>query len=88
MRFRPPPDPYLPIINRNASKSTGTIELPQAWRAVRQAQTDYCAAYAELMSLSKRLNRLIAKENLSLSHRLHQRRLMFSGWSNGPKVQD
>jgi len=31
MRFRPPPDPYLrkskPIVNHDAPKTTGTIEL-------------------------------------------------------------
>ncbi len=35
---------------------------PQAWRAVRSAKTDYDKAYAELIQLSKRLNRLIQEE--------------------------
>jgi len=39
---------------------------PQAWRAVRAAKTDYDAAYAELTSLSKRLNQLIQNENPEL----------------------
>ena len=99
MSFRPPPDPYLrkgrPIINPDASKVTGAVELlnrgqqllieldrqherlhaaieealkpdPQAWRAVRSAQNDYCRSYAELIQLSKRLNRLIQEENPEL----------------------
>ena len=93
--LRPPPDPYLrkskPIVNHEAPKSTGVIELinrgnqllleldrqhsrlheaignalspsPQAWRQVKAAQADYCKAYAELIQLSKRLNRLIQEE--------------------------
>lgn len=39
---------------------------PQAWRAVRAAQTDYCKAYADLAGIAKRLNRLIAEENPEL----------------------
>lgn len=39
---------------------------PQAWKAVRAAQTDYNKAYAELIQLSKRLNRLIQEENPEL----------------------
>ncbi len=39
---------------------------PQAWRQVRAAQTDYAKAYAELIQLSKRLNRLIQEENPEL----------------------
>ena len=39
---------------------------PQAWRAVRAAKTDYDAAYAELTSLSKRLNQLIQTESPEL----------------------
>lgn len=99
MRFRPSSDPYLrkykPIVNHDAPRTTGTVELlnrcqqllleidrqharlhaaieealkpdPQAWRAVRSAQADYCSAYAELIGLSKRLNRLIQEENPEL----------------------
>jgi hypothetical protein len=36
---------------------------PQAWRGVRAAMTSYTANYAELIQLSKRLNRLIAQEH-------------------------
>ena len=39
---------------------------PQAWRQVKAAQADYCKAYAELIGLSKRLNRLIQEENPEL----------------------
>jgi len=39
---------------------------PPAWRAVRAAKTDYDAAYAELTSLSKRLNQLVQTENPEL----------------------
>lgn len=39
---------------------------PPAWRAVRAAKTDYDAAYAELTSLSKRLNLLVQTENPEL----------------------
>ncbi len=39
---------------------------PQAWKAVRAAQTDYAKAYAELIQLSKRLNRLVQEENPEL----------------------
>ncbi len=39
---------------------------PQAWRQVRAAQTDYAKAYAELIRLSKRLNRLLQEENPEL----------------------
>lgn len=99
MSFRPPPDPYLrkgrPIVNHDAPKSTGAVELlnrgqqllleldrqhkrlhdavkdalkpdPQAWRAVKAAQTDYAKAYSELTQLSKRLNRLIQEEDPEL----------------------
>lgn len=36
--------------------------LPQEWKAVRTAMTDYSAAYAELIGISKKLNSLIATE--------------------------
>ena len=39
---------------------------PQAWKHVRAAQTDYSAAYSELIRLSKRLNQLIQTENPEL----------------------
>ena len=39
---------------------------PPAWKAVRAAKTDYDAAYAELTSLSKRLNQLVQTENPEL----------------------
>lgn len=39
---------------------------PQAWRGVRAAMTTYTANYAELIQLSKRLNRLIAQEHPEL----------------------
>lgn len=34
---------------------------PQAWRCVRAAMTSYTANYAELIQLSKQLNRLVAQ---------------------------
>jgi len=39
---------------------------PQAWKHVKAAQTDYSAAYSELIRLSKRLNQLIQTENPEL----------------------
>jgi hypothetical protein len=39
---------------------------PQSWRQVRKAKTDYELAYAELIQLSKRLNRLLQTENPEL----------------------
>jgi hypothetical protein len=36
---------------------------PQAWRGVRAAMTDYTANYAELIGISKRLNRLLNEEH-------------------------
>ena len=35
---------------------------PQSWRLVRAAMTDYTASYAELVRISKRLNRLLSEE--------------------------
>lgn len=58
-------------LDRQHKRLHGAVEdalkpEPQAWRAVRAAKTDYDAAYAELTSLSKRLNQLIQTENPEL----------------------
>jgi hypothetical protein len=39
---------------------------PVAWRAVKAAETDYELAYAELMDIGKRLNRMISEEHPEL----------------------
>jgi hypothetical protein len=36
---------------------------PQAWKAVKGAMTDYSSYYAELIGISKRLNRLLNEEH-------------------------
>jgi hypothetical protein len=36
---------------------------PQVWKLVKAAMTDYAASYAELIGISKRLNRLLNEEH-------------------------
>jgi hypothetical protein len=36
---------------------------PQVWKVVKAAMTDYAANYAELIGISKRLNRLLNEEH-------------------------
>ena len=36
---------------------------PQVWKAVKAAMTDYSNSYAELIGISKRLNRLLNEEH-------------------------
>ena len=54
---------------------------PQVWKAVKAAMTDYSTNYAELIGISKRLNRLLNEEHPEMIQpQMPMKKAIFGDW--------
>jgi hypothetical protein len=54
---------------------------PQVWKAVKVAMTDYSTNYAELIGISKRLNRLLNEEHPEMIQpQMPLKKAIFGDW--------